>query len=281
MTKTWKWFRVTVLDILTRFIAPLASFVALISGVLVTYDFSFFRHKYPNWSGLFNYLESGTLVLVFLFSASIAAILSLVITIRQKSFKALQSENENYQDQIGEIGNNIIVLFDGLLLNLSKKLAFQQDDQARISIYVHKNSKGCFIPCGRYSPNPELKKTGRTSYPDSQGCIAKGWQAGWHFDNNFSEDEGEHRSRCKNEYKIPINVHEKLKMKSKVYAVKRLDDATNAPLAVIVIESINENRFDANQLQADLNTVVHDFAQTIRTLRQHIPSPSDAAERGL
>lgn len=49
----------------------------------------------------------------------------------------------------------------------------------------------------------------------------------------------------------------------------------------IVVESLNSNQFDANQLQADLESVADDFAQMIATLRPHIPTPCDAAERGL
>ncbi len=172
-------------------------------------------------------------------------------------------------------------MFDGLLLNLSKKLDFKQGDQARISIYVHEISEGRFIPCGRYAPNPELRKSGRTSFPDTQGCIAKGWQNGWHFDDSFPDTTSRHQNYCYSNYAIPKNTHDDLKMRSLVYAVMRLDDSSGYPLAVMVIESEKADQFDANQLQTDLEGVANDFSQMISTLRQHIPSPSDAADRGL
>ncbi|MBL4617751.1 MAG: LapA family protein [Robiginitomaculum sp.] len=281
MKKLWHWFKTTGLGLLTRFLAPWTSFIALISGALITYDFTSLRIDYPNWPGLFDVLDSKALIIIFLISATLAALLAWVMKRRQKSLNDLQKEIESTRDQIGEIGNNIKFLFDGLLLNLSKKLNFKQGDQARISIYVHENSDGHFIPCGRYSPNPELRKPGRTLYPDNQGCIAKGWQNGWHFDKDFPETSSRHKSYCQSQYDIPKNTHDGMKMRSRVYAALRLDDLSGNPLAVMVIESKNSEQFDANQLQTDLESIAVDFSQMISTLRQHIPSPSDATERGL
>ncbi len=281
MKKVISWFGICALDCLLRLLNPWSGFIALISGALVTYDFTELRQDFPNWPGLFNMLESNILFWVFIASASVSAISSWIMTRRQKTFKALQCEIDESREQIGEIGNNIKFLFDGLLLNLSKKLSFKQGDQARISIYVHEESDGKFIPCGRYSPNPELRKPGRTSYPDGQGCIAKGWQNGWHYDNSFPETRTRHQNHCHSQYGIPKPVHDNMKMHSLVYAVLRLDDPLGNPLAVMVVESEKADQFDANQLQADMESVAADFSQMISTLRQHIPSPTDATERGL
>jgi len=275
------WLFTTALDFSARFLMPSVSFITLISGALVTYDFASLRSRYPGWPRLFDILDSGTLIFVFITSATITAFLSWTVNWRQKSLRKLHEEIEQSRAQIDEIGNNIKFLFDGLLLNLSKRLDFKQGDQARISIYVHENSDGKFIPCGRYSPNPELRKPGRTSYPDSQGCIAQGWQHGWHFDNGFPETNSRHKNYCHSQYGIPPNTHDSLKMKSRVYAALRLDDFSGNPLAVMVIESMDSDQFDPNQLQADLESVASDFSQMISTLRQHIPSPSDAEARGL
>ena len=279
--KVWNWLNSTALDFASRYLMPWVSFVSLIAGGLITYDFSVLRARYPDWQGLFDILDSGILVFIFLATAVITALLSWAVNKRQKSFQELQMEIERSRDQIDEIGNNIKFLFDGLLLNLSKRLDFKQGDQSRISIYVHENSDGKFIPCGRYSPNPELRKPGRTSYPDSQGCIAKGWQNGWHFDNSFPDTNSRHKNYCQSQYDIPANIHSSMKMRSCVYAALRLDNLAGNPLAVMVVESANADQFDANQLQASMESVASDFSQMISTLRQHIPSPSDAESRGL
>lgn len=268
-------------DPVLKFFTPWIGFVTLVSGALVTYDFTKMREKYPNWPGLFDLLESDTLFWIFIVSAIISALLSWAMARRQKTLKALQEEIDECREQMGEIGNNIKFLFDGLLLNLSKKLNFRQDDQARISIYIHNEKSGTFIPCGRYSPNPELRKPGRTSFSDTQGCISQGWQRGWHYDDGFPDTRTRHQNHCLANYNIPKETHSKLKMMSLVYAVMRFDDNAGTPLAVIVVESLNSNQFDANQLQADLESVADDFAQMIATLRPHIPTPCDAAERGL
>ncbi len=273
--------RSVILDFVLRAFTPWVGFVTLISGALVTYDFTSMRAKYPDWPGLFDILESGVLVFIFLGFALISALLSWAMTKRQKTLRGMQDEIDQCREQMGEIGNNIKFLFDGLLLNLSKKLNFKQDDQARISIYIHNEADGKFIPCGRYSPNPELRKPGRTSFPDTQGCIANGWQRGWHYDNSFPETKTRHQNHCASNYNIPKETHDKFKMLSHVYAVMRFDDNAGTPLAVIVVESMKNDQFDANQLQADLESVADDFAQMIATLRPHIPTPCDASVRGL
>ncbi len=281
MSKFRHWLNTTGLEFSTRHLAPWASFSALISGGLVTYDFASLKPRYPSWPGLFDVLDSGFFVIVFLVSAVFAAALAWISAKHQKSISDVQGEIEETRDQIAEIGNNIRFLFDGLLLNLSKKLDFKQEDQARISIYVHENSEGRFIPCGRYSPNPVLRKPGRTAYPDNQGCIAKGWRSGWHYDDQFPETNSKHQSYCGSNYDIPRDTHRNLKMRSRVFAAMRLVDTSGAPLAVMVVESENATQFDPNKLQSDMESIASDFSQMISTLRQHIPSPSDASDRGL
>ncbi len=281
MRKVGQWLKTHGAELAIKFLDPWASIVLVISSVLVTYDFTDMKEKYPNWIGLFNFMEAEAFLGVFIISVIISAFLSWVMKDLQKSQNAQKSEINENRDQIGEIGNNIKFLFDGLLLNLSKKLNFKQGDQSRISIYIHKEDSAQFIPCGRYSPNPEFRKPGRTSYPDTQGCIAKGWQNGWHFDNEFPGTETKHQNRCLAQYNVPKEVHKELIMMSQVYAVKRLDDPAGKALAVLVIESMKKDMFDANQLQADLNSITDDYSQMIATLRKHIPSPTDASERGL
>lgn len=281
MIGAWNWLKTHGIEWAIKILEPWISILVVISGVLITYDFSTMKAKYPNWAGLFSFMEAEAFFWVFILSAVVSALLSWAMKVLQKSLNELKAEITETRDQIGEVGNNIKFLFDGLLLNLSKKLDFKQGDQARISIYVYEAESSQFIPCGRYSPNPELRKPGRTAYPDRQGCIAKGWQNGWHYDDEFPDTKTRHQNHCSAQYGIPKEVHNGLKMMSLVYAVKRLDDAAGNPLAVMVIESTKKDQFDPNQLQADLETVADDFSQMIATLRQHIPSPSDASERGL
>ncbi len=70
------WLNTTGLGLAARFLAPWSSFTALISGGILTYDFASLKPLYPNWIGLFDALDSGFLIVIFLVSAILAAILS-------------------------------------------------------------------------------------------------------------------------------------------------------------------------------------------------------------
>lgn len=276
-----RWIICGIVDFAVQWVAPLVNIVSVISGGMLTYPLESVKKTYPNWKGLFNLIESTTLFWLFISSVLLSAVLSVVASFRQRSLGEMEIDLKNARLEIAQIGNNIRFVFDGFLLGLAKKLAFSQGDQTRISLYIHDKNESCFIPCGRYSPNPEFKKPGRTEYPDNQGCIAKGWQAGWHFDAGFPADPAQHATYCENNYGIPKAIHDKMKMKSLLYATKQITDPLGDNLGVMVIESMDNGRFQSAQLQHDLEGVIVDLAQMIRTLRNHIPSPTDATKLGL
>ncbi len=181
------------------------------------------------------------------------------------------------------IGNVIVILFDGLLLNLANKLDLDQGSQARLSLYVHDAEQRAFIPCGRYSRNPEYIQPGRTTYPDDEGCIAVGWRKGWHFDNQVPP-EGQAVARrnynLKN-YSLPEFVTDGTRMKSTLYAVKRLDNLEGKAIAVLLVEAINADHFTESVLRDTVNGSINDYARVIHELRAYVPNPAKAEESGL
>ena len=68
--------------------------------------------------------------------------------------------------------------------------------EERVTLYIH-NGGNLFIPFGRYSPNTKYAKSGRPTYPDNIGCISKGWENGWHFENNFPNEEDSYLKKIK------------------------------------------------------------------------------------
>ena len=261
-----------ILDFSLKYLSPLFSFFALISGAFVSYDFSSLRSNYRNWSGLFDVLTS-SLPIIFIISASAATILSFLMSMRRKTMCELEAEIDKSREQTLEISNNIKDLFDGLLLGLSKKLQFKPEEEFRISIYIHKEDESHFIICGRYSPNPELSKLGRSFYPDNEGCIAKGWQKGWYYDEGFKKTKGLHQKRCKKIYGINEETHEKLTMYPTMYAVKRFDDHSGKPLAVMVIETLNDYQLNEKSLKESLNDIGTDYSQIISVLKKYVRIP--------
>lgn len=275
--KLWHW----CLDFVARWLQPWLSFAAAISGTLLQFDYKEQRAQLPKWVGLFDFLASGVFFWVFLISASASVIFGFLLARREKTLAQLRARISKHQSEIDEIGNNIINVFDGLLLNLGTKLGIQQSDQVRLSLYVHDKVKRRFLPCGRYSPNPTYQAPGRTHYPDSEGCIAEGWNKGWHFDNEVPEAAGARKTYNKNKYKISDQVNAAIRMQSRLYAVKRLDNALGQPVAVLVVEALQNEHFEADVIQTQLEGVADDFSRMIHTLRGYIPDPAKAAEKGL
>ncbi|WP_058478883.1 hypothetical protein [Legionella waltersii] len=70
-------------------------------------------------------------------------------------------------------------------------------------------------------------------------------------------------------------------MKSKLYAVLRIDTINGEPLAVLVVESLNSNRFDENQLKNTLKQEERYLSELIAKLRDHIPNLENAKQKGF
>jgi hypothetical protein len=264
-----------------RWVSPLFTALTGIFAFFATYDFSALVLRYPDWPGLFELLSSGFFDLGFFISAPIAFAASLFVAKRQSTVKELIEDRDKYKEQTQRIGETVLVLFDGVLLNLSRKLKLDADPSVRLSIYIHNESHSCFVPCGRFSSNPVLRKKGRTRFPDNEGCIAKAWQNGWHFDAKFPT-AGESRNRYNfKEYSIPILTSSRLKMIPHLIAAQRVQDFSHRPVAVIVVESTRQDAFSEESVLAVLKEESVSMGKMMDDLRQHIPTPQEAESRGL
>ncbi|MCY1233742.1 hypothetical protein D9M68_354190 [compost metagenome] len=272
--RIWNW----LLD--RKWLSPFFTVIILLSSVFVTYDFEPLQKKYLAWSGALG-LASTLLFWTLIISAVSELALAIGRNLREKSMNDLKQSLEEANNRVGEIGSVIRQLFDGMLYTFSKRLQLSHEDQVRISIYVHDAQRKRFIPCGRYSPNPNLTGPGRTYYPDSEGCIGKGWDHGWHFDNDFPEDKAQRRKYEKESYGVSRNVADGIKMQSRLYAVKRISEGNGKVLAVIVVEALRPDRFEQIALQDALDEHNDNIASMIRNLREYIPNPSSAEDSGL
>jgi hypothetical protein len=277
MNRAWE----LILDFMAVWLQPILGFVVLVSGALMSFSYVSLREQFPKWPGLFDILEGALFFWVFLGSAALTFVFSLLLTRREKTILQLKSDLQRQSEEKGEIGNNIIILFDGLLLNLSRRLDIPQGIDFRISLYVHDAENRRFIPCGRYTPNPTLSGPGRTSYPDHEGCIAEGWKRGWHFDGNVPGSGAQRRNYNRQTYSVPDSTNANIRMASQLYAVKRLDDASARPVAVLVVEAIEAMQFNHDAIRSKLDEVADDFARMVNNLKGYIPNPASAAESGL
>ncbi len=255
-----------------------------LSGVFLGYDIS--KLKLDEDSHLLYISKFVVSNLGWVLSASIIVYVFIKVieaTARPK-LKKIENELEEYRTKHKIISEQVRNLFDGYLYNLANRLEFgkESDNNERISLYIH-DQNNTFIPCGRYSANPQYRKPSRTSYPDNEGCIARGWENGWHFDNKFpcpNSKKSKYGDYCSQKYNIPKNTTRDVKMKSRVYAVLSIKN-NGDPFGVLVVESTKEDRFIEDQIKPILQGQNDFLAETIRQLRDYIPTPDTAKSRGL
>lgn len=70
-------------------------------------------------------------------------------------------------------------------------------------------------------------------------------------------------------------------MKSALYAAKRIDDSEGKPIAIVVVEAIESDRFEEATIKPKLERQENYLAKIINTLYEHIPSVNQARARGF
>ena len=239
----------------------------------MTFDFGSIEKHLPNW----------LLPSVLIISAALNLIGSIYDTVKlQPTINKLTKENESLKTQIELIQEDVKDFFNGYLYRLSLKLEFgkNNNNNERATIYLH-DSVSHFIPFVRFSKNPKFHKQGRTQYLDNEGCIAEGWQHGWHFENNLGKREDTYKRNNLKKYNINNKTIDKMTMKSRLYAVKRIDADNGKHLGVIVIESTDLKRYKEDDLKVKIEQQEKDLAESILILKEHIPSLSNAKKRGF
>lgn len=122
---------------------------------------------------------------------------------------------------------------------------------SRISVYQHEADHAEFVQVGRVSVNPEWRKAGRPTYPDSLGHIAEGWREVTVYQTNgrvTPEKWAEAQARKGMDYDVAIAIS----MKSRSYLGVRLDYADKS-VGMVMAESL------------DSDGVAADLADTIRS----------------
>lgn len=277
---------VTVLAIIRKYfdsihniLNPFLTLIVVIFSVLASYDFLPWKHRYPRWSPLIELLSEYSFAILIFFAVLtfILALLRWLLSI-DKTIASLNKELKEEIEKNSIIGDNIKNMIDGYLFHLATgKLTFSPDND-RVTLYLH-DKIGKFIPFGRYSANPKFKSPGRSEYPDTQGVIALGWEKGWYFD--YNEVKEDFITYNKNKHNIPKETLKFLRMKSVLYAVKRITDHKGDAVAIILVESTEGLQLTENILKEKLDQEEAFIADLITKLREHIPMPSTAKNRGL
>jgi hypothetical protein len=164
-----------------------------------------------------------------------------------KEIDKLEKENANKSQKIRDLEsslNNVVNdtndLFKSYLRLLIRNLNFSHTE--RISMYKVYNDK--FKLIGRTSENPTLEEEGRKDYPIDEGFIGKGWAERDFFIDDLPDPSNKsYYNRINTISKIPRQVVDNIKMKSRTYFVYRINGYDSSPKAVLVFESLKEKAF--------------------------------------
>ncbi len=221
--------------------------------------------------------------LALIISSALATVIAIATAISAPTIKSLEDDLEAATQKNNLIQDNVRNLFDGFLYHLWGQLGFNHENgnNERISLYIHDLDSSSFVPCGRYSPNPTYKKSGRPEYPDSEGCIAHAWKNGWHY-VELDTDKRNRNDQHQAQYQVPKRTSGRFKMPTTTYACLRIVKAgSGEPLAVVVVESAVVGRIAESDLKDKLTSQHNYLSQLICNLYDYIPMPSNAANSGF
>jgi hypothetical protein len=186
-----------------------------------------------------NWKQLNTALIIF---GVISAIISIFISAREKKGIINKDKSKLKSEYYKFCSDFIRNTFETFFQNSSRN--------GRVSIYLHKNNK--FILIGRYSNNPNYTTKGRKDYPDNKGLISKGWEDEICELYGIPEWRGlgqQYHTKVRRVKEIDIEVVKNLKMKSRSFYIKRIDNEdSRTPHGIIVIEQMKSNQINSDIL---------------------------------
>lgn len=163
--------------------------------------------------------------------------------------KVAKLENENTI-----LDENLRSLPQSMLTYFSKH--FKLGNEERVTLYRIIPDQS-FIPVARFSESPVYREFGRSKYPMDEGFIGQCWMKGELKKEglpSFNNNPEAYLSKVASVSNMPIEVIEKLTMKSSSFYCKRLSYNGDEPLAIIVIESTKTRlRLDIESIRSYLD----------------------------
>ena len=170
----------------------------------------------------------------------------------------LKSKVKNLENNIADISEkrleleseyeslraNYSLFFDKLLSLISTNLSLTGRD--RISVYFIPKEEEIFILLSRFSKNKTLKKKSNKNYNFKEGFIYQAIEEGDLIRNinSTSDHIEEYIKQVKNLCAISEDRIKSMEMKSRSYFIKTIDEETTETIGLIVLESLDVNKFN-------------------------------------
>lgn len=204
---------------------------------------------------------------------------------RSERISSLEKENAELKAAFDEAQRDVLTFAQAELKNAAKSLKFgsRPKNTERITIYSY-DAGGFFTAFGRFSENPGYaKKSSRAQYEEDAGCIGAAWADGWYFDASYpdpADSVDAWVARCTQDG-MKEEVARSIKMKSRLYCGFRIDSPNAEPIAVVVVESTDSNRYIESDLRSFFGMWGERLRQPFERFKPSLPRASSAREAGL
>jgi hypothetical protein len=204
--------------------------------------------------------------------------LQKMVKAQEEAIVSFHNELERRQASEIKLQQNRNLLMRLLLLGLAGRIGLTHND--RISVYRHNGEY--LIQIGRFSKNPQHEKSGRSVYPDDQGCIGHAWKNGDCFESKLpNPNKPEYKARNRTKWSIPGEVIDAMIMKSRSLAVFKLNRSSECtPFAVVVFESVKPEGITAKIMEPFDAGERQMLVQWLEAMERFEPQPMDARKEG-
>ena len=170
--------------------------------------------------------------------------LKLDLEEKNKKIKEISESKSELESEYESLRANYDLFFDRMLTLIATSLKLEVRD--RISVYFIPKDEEIFVLKSRFSKNKALIKKSNKNYPFKEGFIYKAIEEGGIIENINADSKNieDYVSEVINKCNITRERIIALNMKSQSYYIKTIDEDSTETIGLIVLESLDPNKFD-------------------------------------
>ena len=170
--------------------------------------------------------------------------LKLDLEEKNKKIKEISESKSELESEYESLRANYDLFFDRMLTLIATSLKLEGRD--RISVYFIPKDEEIFVLKSRFSKNKALIKKSNKNYPFKEGFIYKAIEEGGIIENINADSKNieDYVSEVINKCNITRERIIALNMKSQSYYIKTIDEDSTETIGLIVLESLDPNKFD-------------------------------------
>jgi hypothetical protein len=189
-----------------------------------------------------------------------------------------KSQNAVLSETLASLTPSLRSFYGFTLESILRKLNLDDSPKVRISAYILSSDTAYFTPVGRFSHNALYRTQGRTLLPFSEGCISDAWKVGKCVWRQMSMSDDVRKRKSLDTYQIPEDTFDGFRMKSVTLGAYRIDDNSQSPVGLVVIEAVEHNVIDFDAFSSVLNDEKVNLQRLISSTQQYLTDPALALE---